>query len=144
MKNHKKTVKNIKNTNKTNLIQYITCINLDLEYIEKRLINNLGWSPKKAREGIRRYKNFLLLILKYPRLHLSPTKDIDEVWHNHILFTREYTRDCLEIFGKYLHHNPVKNIGPKEKQMLQKAGARASELYFQEFQEKYIPEIKKA
>lgn len=144
MKIHKKTTKNIKNNNKSNLIHYINCINLDLEYVEKKLVNNLGWSSKKAKEGIRRYKNFLLLILKYPKIHFSPTRDIDEVWHNHILFTREYHQDCMKIFGKYLHHSPIKYTGTKEKQILQKAGERASELYFQEFHEQYIPGIKKA
>ena len=32
---------------------------------------------------------------------------IDEMWHNFILFTKEYTRFCDEHFGQYFHHLPA-------------------------------------
>lgn len=31
---------------------------------------------------------------------------IDEMWHNFILFTKEYSEYCLESFGYYMHHAP--------------------------------------
>ena len=31
---------------------------------------------------------------------------IDEVWHQFILFTREYIDFCLRYFGKYVQHSP--------------------------------------
>jgi hypothetical protein len=32
---------------------------------------------------------------------------IDEMLHSFILFTREYTRYCLDTYGVYLHHAPM-------------------------------------
>lgn len=32
---------------------------------------------------------------------------IDEMWHNFVLFTKEYTQFCKEYFGYYLHHGPA-------------------------------------
>ncbi|MDG6348069.1 hypothetical protein QAA18_04850 [Luteimonas sp. 8-5] len=32
---------------------------------------------------------------------------IDEMWHNFVLFTKEYTEFCLHYFGYYLHHGPA-------------------------------------
>jgi len=32
--------------------------------------------------------------------------DADEVWHNFILFTREYIEFCEHIAGRYIHHTP--------------------------------------
>jgi hypothetical protein len=32
---------------------------------------------------------------------------IDEMWHNFILFTKDYHDFCLINFGKYLHHQPT-------------------------------------
>jgi hypothetical protein len=32
---------------------------------------------------------------------------IDEMWHNFVLFTREYSQYCLERFGRYIHHLPA-------------------------------------
>src|SRR5262245_15022848 len=31
---------------------------------------------------------------------------LDEMWHNFVLFTREYATYCHERFGRYLHHAP--------------------------------------
>jgi len=33
-------------------------------------------------------------------------RDIDNMWHNFILYTKDYTDFCLENFGEYLHHKP--------------------------------------
>jgi hypothetical protein len=32
---------------------------------------------------------------------------IDEMWHNFVLFTREYAAFCDELLGGYLHHAPT-------------------------------------
>lgn len=31
---------------------------------------------------------------------------IDEMWHNFILFTKEYEAFCFQYFGRYIHHQP--------------------------------------
>ncbi len=36
---------------------------------------------------------------------------IDEMWHNFMLFTRDYTQFCERYFGTYMHHSP--NTKPK-------------------------------
>jgi hypothetical protein len=35
---------------------------------------------------------------------LRSMREIDEMWHEFILFTREYTEFCETYFGRYLHH----------------------------------------
>lgn len=32
---------------------------------------------------------------------------IDEMWHNFILFTKEYNDFCINNFGYYMHHQPT-------------------------------------
>lgn len=32
---------------------------------------------------------------------------VDEMWHNFILFTKDYHAFCIKFFGKYLHHLPA-------------------------------------
>lgn len=42
------------------------------------------------------------------KLHMSESLWIlDEMWHNFVLFTREYTNYCHDCFGKYIHHAPT-------------------------------------
>jgi hypothetical protein len=36
-----------------------------------------------------------------------PIVVIDEMWHNFVLFTKEYTAFCLHFFGYYMHHAPT-------------------------------------
>jgi len=33
-------------------------------------------------------------------------REIDEMWHEFILFTEDYTKFCLHYFGEYMHHLP--------------------------------------
>jgi hypothetical protein len=33
-------------------------------------------------------------------------REIDEMWHEFILFTEDYTNFCQQYFGEYMHHLP--------------------------------------
>ncbi|MEE2000395.1 hypothetical protein QWY20_02930 [Alkalimonas sp. MEB108] len=37
----------------------------------------------------------------------TSTAVIDEMWHNFILFSRDYTEFCHKYFGCYIHHQPM-------------------------------------
>lgn len=37
---------------------------------------------------------------------LRSMQEIDEMWHEFILFTQDYTDFCHQYFGSYLHHLP--------------------------------------
>ena len=112
-------------------------INLDLSLVQLRLMEREHWEREDASEAIRRYKNFLILILKYPDHLLAPAPDMDEAWHHHILFTREYTQACEKIFGGYLHHTPAQSSHFEEKKKMESAQKHTAKLYQQEFNESY-------
>ncbi len=78
----------------------------DLSFIEDRLIRVEGWKVRATKQVIEQYRNFLLLLWKYPNDTLPPSTDIDEAWHAHILYTRAYQAFCKDVFGKYLEHQP--------------------------------------
>lgn len=52
------------------------------------------------------YRRFLALHLAFPHEDIVPCKLVDTIWHQHILDTQAYHRDCDAIFGTYLHHFP--------------------------------------
>ncbi|MCR8573084.1 MULTISPECIES: glycine-rich domain-containing protein [Streptomyces] len=37
---------------------------------------------------------------------LSPSKQVDPAWHTFMLHSEEYTRWCMERYGRYIHHAP--------------------------------------
>lgn len=87
---------------------------LDLSSIVESLTReNSGnaWNTREAIHYCELYRSFLYLVWKYPDEKITPSPEIDKVWHQHILHTKKYEFDCLNIFGKFLHHNP---FGEKE------------------------------
>jgi len=104
----------------------------------RRLVETKQCPEEEAFEAVKRYKRFLLLVLRYPQETLAPAPDIDEAWHAHILFTRKYFRDTAAIFGGYLHHDPA---GEGEGERMKEAQARAADLYELEFNEPYLLEL---
>ncbi|MDP9198349.1 MAG: hypothetical protein M3O07_03925, partial [Pseudomonadota bacterium] len=40
-----------------------------------------------------------------------PSQAVDDLWHEFILFTRDYKKFCDEAFGQFLHHTPAVKLG---------------------------------
>ena len=53
----------------------------------------------------------------------TPSKQIDEMWHTFILFTKEYAEFYQEYFGFFIHHTPNDSI---------KYGAKSTSTTYQE------------
>jgi hypothetical protein len=112
---------------------YIEQLNLD--YIVETMCSASyplpRWTLSDAEHCCRLYKNFLLLQKIHFTEHLVPTREMDEFWHNHILHTNQYITDCLNIFGRYLHHTP---FSPSDnKQDLINRYQKTKDYYFEEF-----------
>ena len=80
---------------------------LSLDQVFKRAV-----SPSSTNLDLlkREYQRFLVLAFiasnsseKFP---CRPPPMIDDVWHAHILFTRQYESDCKLVGGHFLHHTP--------------------------------------
>ena len=93
--------------------------NLDLVRIMWKMADSEegeGFTPQRLAQAEMDYRRFLHLHLQYPGLEIVPTKLIDEVWHQHILDTRAYARDCENMFGEFLHHYPYFGMHGEEDQ----------------------------
>jgi hypothetical protein len=64
----------------------------------------LGWSLNFADAAIAEYKRFVSLALRSDQ-EVTPSSIVDEVWHYHILHTRDYAKFAEQV-GNFLHHNP--------------------------------------
>lgn len=87
----------------------LAIISLDFSEIVNQLSRNIdtsGWDFENATVVSVMYKNFLFLCAKYDNERIVPSFDVDAFWHNHILETSRYEKDCNEIFGRFLHHYP--------------------------------------
>lgn len=110
---------------------------LDLNYVAEMMIHRENWDEQEAYKAVIRYKKFLKLLCKYSDIPLAPVPDIDEVWHTHILHTKNYTRDCLDIFGKFAHHTPVQEGDARMEEVLD----NTTKLYWKEYNESYTGQL---
>lgn len=76
----------------------LTCV------LSKVMRDNPHWTETRAKEAVHDYRYFLALALLPGSI--TPSPDIDEMWHAHILFMRKYERDCNSVFGHILYHTP--------------------------------------
>lgn len=100
--------------------RYIKAI--DFSGVEDKLkTSHPKWSKKHISLAILSYQMFLYIARVFPTWSHAPHRSMDEVWHNHILYTKQYTQDCQALFGHYMHHNPASprtKRGKKEKESL--------------------------
>lgn len=50
---------------------------------------------------------FLVNLAAKGKFVSMPSQVVDELWHEFILFTRDYERFCRQAFGRFLHHTPA-------------------------------------
>lgn len=83
---------------------------LDLESVRRKLLFKKGWWWRVRTNILRlesEYRQFLYLIASNPDQTVVPwSNDLDDFWHEHILDTAKYARDCVAIMGRFIHHNP--------------------------------------
>lgn len=110
---------------------------LDLGPIAYKLLypdEGQGWTKEKTIRAITHYKIFLLLVFLNPQRQIIPTKEIDHVWHNHILDTAKYWQDCQFLFGYFLHHYPYGGLRNNlEQEQLKTDFAQIQQLLKQDF-----------
>lgn len=42
-----------------------------------------------------------------------PSQVVDDLWHEFILYTKNYQAFCQKAFGRYLHHTPASALSPE-------------------------------
>ena len=70
-----------------------------------KLSRKLKWKTAFALRVIGEYKKFVYLgvVSSSP---VTPSKVIDQVWHEHLLFTKAYRDFCKEVIGQDFDHAP--------------------------------------
>jgi len=70
-----------------------------------KLSRKLGWHRSFALRAIAEYKRFVYLGV-VSNFGVTPSKVIDQVWHEHLLFSRAYRDFCAEVLRCEFDHNP--------------------------------------
>ncbi len=78
---------------------------LDLKRCVECTTKEQNWSSEEAAEAELWYRHFLwMCYVNGTRQVPVPSSGADKLWHNHILDTPTYRKDCDAMFGGYLDH----------------------------------------
>ncbi len=75
-----------------------------MELFLQQLTQKYNWDRSYASDAVKEYNRFM--ILRSQNHNLSPADDIDKVWHQHIIDTKNYASYCKK-FDKFIHHDPA-------------------------------------
>jgi len=67
----------------------------------------VGWDTAYGSEVCEEYRRFVYVSVKNPGSLLGMCGPVDDLWHDHILYTSNYLEFCSRIAGRYLHHIPT-------------------------------------
>ena len=78
----------------------------DLWFVIERLERKKFFPLAQIEQAVVEFKRYVALIgLGYTGLSMR-SYQVDEVWHNFILFTHEYDEFCRHTVGQFIHHAP--------------------------------------
>ena len=122
----------------TNLIVVVVCgymiatlFGAVRQYKRAEFIRNYNWPPglldklsqkhpqfarKQSALVSQGLRQFFLAYLNGGRKYVAmPSQVADDLWHEFILYTREYDSFCKQAFGRFLHHTPAVALAPEHK-----------------------------
>jgi hypothetical protein len=70
-----------------------------------KLARKLGWSNAFATRAVEEYKKFVYLGV-VSEFVVTPSEIIDQVWHQHLLFSKAYRSFCTDVIEYDFDHNP--------------------------------------
>lgn len=80
--------------------------------IEKLQTRRPGLAARDGQLVARALRQFFLAHLAAKRQFVSmPSQVTDDLWHEFILYTRNYEQFCQRAFGRFMHHTPAVVLG---------------------------------
>lgn len=96
------------------------------------------WDDTKRRREAERYAKLLLVAVENRSHPIAPTRDIDQMWHLHMLHPKAYYEDCMRLFGEIFDHDGGFGAAPSEEPILRENFLKTKALYEQRWGEPYV------
>jgi hypothetical protein len=79
----------------------------DLSAVRQRILVEGSLPHALVDETITEFRRFLALTVVLGRPVGMISKQVDQVWHTCLLFSRLYADLCEQVFGHFVHHEPA-------------------------------------
>jgi hypothetical protein len=97
-----------------------------------KLSRKLDWDREFALKAIWEYKKFIFLGV-ISDFSVTPSKIIDQVWHEHLLFTAGYRSFCTDVIEYNFEHHPELVPVDSQTEAFEAQYFRTIDLYEREF-----------
>lgn len=124
----------------TSLSPQLEPVSIDLVAAAAKSDDFTDWNPDRIQRAAERYRRFFLLASKAEG-PVAPTRDIDAMWHLHMLHPRVYYLDCMQVHGEIFDHDGGFGKGEGELPVLQATFERTAQLWQEEYGEEYGPAV---
>ena len=79
------------------------------ELLVERFSQDYNIPSSEVIEQFDEVKKFLVVCASDRSTRFAPSKTLDKMWHDFVIFTPEYVRFC-DTIGGYVHHRPTREI----------------------------------
>jgi len=79
----------------------------DLTFTGRLCREQAGWSLEFTERVVKEYLRFVTLVA-VSDIPVTPSDEVDQAWHLHILYSQSYHELCELLGTGYLHHGPTK------------------------------------
>ncbi|WP_211748576.1 hypothetical protein [Paenibacillus sp. Marseille-Q4541] len=76
-----------------------------MEQVQKRVIAKHSCSPQKYEWMLQEVKRYFILCAVYKNVPMY-SDEADLIWHEMLMFTRDYEQFCVNFTGEFIHHQP--------------------------------------
>lgn len=90
---------------KGNAVNLEFVMSFQFDPLVHRMVDKHGWTEANAKQCFEDLKRYLWLCASTGK-PLVPSKKIDQMWHDFILFTMDYSEFCEVRLGRFIHHRP--------------------------------------
>ncbi len=77
----------------------------EISFSAKLQSEQFGWSKEYAERVIAEYRKYFFLLCTTEKA-VSPSADVDQAWHLHILYSHSYREWCETFKGTFIDHTP--------------------------------------
>ncbi len=81
-------------------------------FLKERLVGKVFLNDESYEKSFKEFKRYISLIILGHKNVAMTSKSVDIIWHQFIIFTKEYHEFCYKFFGRYLHHVPETSSTP--------------------------------
>ncbi len=108
---------------------------LNKDRLVRHCMKEYSWDETQASQAVDRYEKLFKLFGKGSSI--VPTKEIDDVWHIHMLDPISYYKACMEYHGKLIGHDPALENSEEEKSKLHSLFLETAKIWREAYGEEY-------